>query len=654
MSPTSLARLRLYGPIIVALVIFSASYLVYSQRLREANEHVLLSVGEATWMASQVEFELQRFIVAVDDYADGFAGVGRRQVSDRLDVLWSRLPVLIEGDDSRFIRERTDVEAIVRGLEGDLHAIDGLLAAGADAKALHDAVDTRLRPRVMPLHELTLGINQIGGELHTGLQRRIASLTQNHLIALAGILGSVTILVLLLVREVRRTRRLLAEAREARQRIEHLAHHDTLTALPNRRLFQDRLEQALARWRRHGDGLALHLIDLDRFKEVNDSFGHAAGDAVLREAAQRLRACLRDADTLARIGGDELAVVQIEVTRAAEAAALAERLCEALRQPIQLGARSLRPTGSIGIALVPDDGTDAATLLRCADLALYRSKSDGRDRYAFYAAEMDRANRDRRELLADLRTAHERGQLAVHYQLRFGGDGRASCAEALLRWAHPRRGVVPAASFVPLAEESGLIVPIGRWVVETACRECAAWRRLGGPRLRVAVNLSTVQLERDDMPERIERALAAAGLAAGDLEVEITEGPLLAGDARLLDRLRQLRTRGVRVMLDSFGLGRSSLGALREMPLDGVKIAVALARSVTDPKGAAFYGGLVGLARGLGLEVVGEGAESAAQVDAMRRLGCDAVQGFHLARPEPASAIAARLARRPAPTTPVA
>jgi diguanylate cyclase (GGDEF)-like protein len=651
MSANRFSRLRLYGPIALALLIFSASYLVYSQRLREANQQVLLSVSEATWMASQAEFELQRFLVAVGDHTAGRGGVDREQLVERLELLWSRLPVLVEGEDSRFVRERTNIEAIVADLEADLRAIERLLADGVGGIELRDAVDTRLRPHVAPLHDVSLHINKIAAELHFDLQRRIGLLAQNHLVALAGILGSVAILVLLLVREVRRTQRLLAEARQARQRIEHLAHHDTLTALPNRRLFQDRLEQALARWRRHGDGLALHLIDLDRFKEVNDSFGHAAGDALLREAGQRMRACLRDADTLARFGGDEFAVVQIDVNRSSDAASLAERLCEALRAPMQLGGQSVRPSGSVGIALVPNDGAEAATLLRHADLALYRSKSDGRDRYAFYAAEMDRANRDRRRLLADLAAALEEGQLAVHYQLRFAADGRATCAEALLRWAHPERGTLPASSFVPLAEESGLIVPLGGWVIETACRDCHGWRHGGdGLRLRVAVNLSPVQLDRDDVLGRAERALAATGLLPTDLEVEIAEGPLLAGDPRLLERLGALRARGVRVLLDDFGLGRSSLGALREMPLDGVKIAVALARTVTEPRGAAFYAGLTALARGLGLEVVGEGAESAAQVEAMRRLGCDQVQGFHLAPPEPAPAIAARLARRRAST----
>jgi diguanylate cyclase (GGDEF)-like protein len=649
MTADRILKLRLYAPIVVALAIFLASYLVYSQRLREANEDVLISISEAGWMATQAEFELQRLLLAVEDHAAGRAD--RPRVVERLEILWSRLPVMVEGVDSQLIRQRTDVDALARALEAELSAIERLLATGIDAVELREAVNTRLRPYEGPMHELSLAINRLNGELHASLQNRIAQLVRNHLVALAGIFGSVALLVLLLAREIRRTQRLLAEAREARQRIEHLAHHDTLTALPNRRLFQDRLEQALARWRRHGDRLALHLIDLDRFKEINDGFGHAAGDALLRETAQRMRDCLRDADTLARIGGDEFAVVQTDIGRTADAAALAERLCEALRPPLLIAGKSLRPSGSIGIALVPDDGIDAAALLRHADLALYRSKSDGRDRYAFYTAEMDRANRDRRRLLADLAAALDGDRLALHYQLRFDPDGRPRSAEALLRWTHPERGPVPPASLVGLAEESGMIVPIGAWVIDTACRDCAAWRAAtGAPRVRVSVNLSAVQLDRDDIPARIERALAATGLAAVDLELEIAEEPLLVGELRLYERLRHLRTRGVRVLLDDFGLGRSSLGALREMPLDGVKVAVALARGVTEPDGAAFYAGVVGLAHGLGLEVVGEGAETAAQVEAMRRLGCDEVQGFHLAPPEPAAAVAARLTRRLAET----
>ena len=634
---------RRYGPIVLALAVLCAGYIYFSQRLRSANDHLLSANNEAQWMAFQTELELARLRMAADRYAFGIEPISREAVLERVDLLRSRLPLLLEGDDSHLVRHASGVEELVPKLEAELAEVERLLVSRPPGPGLGAAIDARLEPMVDPVHTMVLEVLHASSALHTEIQNGIERLSESHWVALVSILIGLAMLVALLFREILRTQRLLKEAASAERLAAELANHDALTGLPNRRLFQDRLDHAIAVARRRGGRLALHLIDLDRFKDVNDRHGHAAGDALLCAMAQRMLACLRAADTLARLGGDEFAILQLDIDGPGDVSALMTRLDAAIRQPLDIGGTVLRPTTSIGTALSPGDGDDGDTLLRHADVALYRAKSDGRDRQTFYVADMDRDERARRQLLADLEEATRRDQLTLLHQLRYAADGRPVAVEALLRWADPSRGLVPPGDFLPLVEDSALIVALGAWVLDAACRESKVWRGAHAGPPRIAVNIAGAQLVRDDLPARVEQALAQCGLTPADLEIELPESAVAAVDATMTARLEALRQRGAHILLDHFGTGHSSIGALRELPIDGIKLAGSLAADVHLPRGAALYEGMVRLAHGMGLRVVAAGVENAQQAELLRRLGCDELQGFHLAPPEAAGCLARRL-----------
>src|SRR4051794_29857443 len=420
--------------------------------------------------------------------------------------------------------------------------------------------------------------------------------------------------------------------------IHRLAHHDTLTGLPNRVLLQDRLGQALARVRREGDGVAVMLVDLDDFKGVNDTLGHVAGDRLLRLVAGRLGGAVRASDTLARLGGDEFAIAQPGLRAPESAAVLARKLLAALAAPFVLGGHELHVAASIGVALFPGDGRDADGLLKAADLALYRAKQEGRGRFRFFEAAMDAEARRRRRVERELRQALGRGELTLVYQPQLDlATGRIEGVEALARWDHPERGPVPPGEFVPVAEASGLIMPLGAWVLREACRQAAAWRR-EGLALTMAVNVSPAQLRHPDGLEAVGEALRASGLEPGVLGLEITEGVLMETFGRAADEvLRGLAARGVGLAIDDFGTGYSSLAYLRRLPARRIKVDRSFVRGIgADPEDEAVVRAIVTLGHALGKAVVAEGVETEVQLAFLRELGCDAAQGFLLARPQPA------------------
>ncbi|WP_171070270.1 sensor domain-containing phosphodiesterase [Methylobacterium terricola] len=416
------------------------------------------------------------------------------------------------------------------------------------------------------------------------------------------------------------TARKAAEAQAA-----HFARHDPLTGLPNRALFRDSLDQRLAGLRRHGGTCGLLCLDLDAFKAVNDTLGHLAGDALLREVAERIRASLRQEDLPARLGGDEFAILLGGDADPPGAAATAERLVAALREPVDLGGQEATIGVSIGIAFAPEHGLDSDTLLKRADLALYRAKSEGRNTYRYFAAAMDRAAEERRRLELDLRLALQRGEFSLHYQPVFDlAGGRIAAVEALLRWDHPARGPLAPARFLPLAEETGLVVPIGDWVLQTALRDAQALP----PGIRVVVNVAGAQLRHPDLPATVRFALAASGAAAERLELDIAEAAIGSAGGRLAD----LAALGVGLAFDDFGAGASSLGALRHLPFGRIKLDRTL---TAEPGAAGLVPAIVALATALGLEVAAKGVETDAQLDALRQAGCTGAQGFLLGRPVP-------------------
>jgi diguanylate cyclase (GGDEF)-like protein/PAS domain S-box-containing protein len=423
---------------------------------------------------------------------------------------------------------------------------------------------------------------------------------------------------------------------EAEARIITMARRDALTGLANRMVFSERLEDAAARLE-NGTGFAILCLDLDRFKEVNDTFGHPVGDALLRGVAERLQACLRETDLLARLGGDEFAIVQSGSRPRADAVALATRLIEMFEQPFHLEDQVVTVGVSVGISLAPEHGSDPDTLLKCADLALYRAKGGGRGGWSFFDEEMDLELRKRRALENDLRHAIANGELEVFFQPIVNlAHHRVSCCEALLRWKHPERGYVSPAEFIPLAEETGAIGAIGEWVLRRACREAANWPDGIG----VEVNVSAAQFRNAAVVRAVMEALTESGLPAYRLELEITESVLLTDNVATLATLHTLKRLGVRVAMDDFGTGYSSLSYLQSFPFDKIKIDQSFVRNL-DITGSSrlIVRSVVGLGRSLGMTVTAEGIETEAQMEHLRLEGCDEAQGYLFSRPVPAAGI---------------
>lgn len=454
----------------------------------------------------------------------------------------------------------------------------------------------------------------------------------------------------------------ITEQLQHQARIWHLAHHDALTDLPNRVLFQDRLQQAVAHAQRSGMLVAILFIDLDNFKDVNDALGHEFGDHLLKAVTLRLRNCTRESDTIARLGGDEFAVIQTGLDRSESAAKLAEKILEHLSAPYLLEDQEVHISASIGVTICPLDQDDPLQIVKNADMAMYRAKNTGRANYKFYKEEMNLAFQARKALERDLRKALANDELDLFYQPQVDARGDVIIgAEALLRWSHPDRGLVSPAEFVPIAEECGLIVNLGEWVLQTACRQNKIWQDLGLPRVRVAVNLSAVQFLYRDLMASVVRALETSGLDHASLELEITEGILMRETEVTIGTLRRLAELDVQIAVDDFGTGYSSMAYLKLFPVNKIKIDRTFVKEVTSDRGdAAIVSAVIGLAHGLGLTVAAEGVETLEQAVHLRAQGCDELQGYYFGRPMPAGAFQRRLAemarsqRTPTKARPVA
>jgi diguanylate cyclase (GGDEF)-like protein len=438
---------------------------------------------------------------------------------------------------------------------------------------------------------------------------------------------------------------LAAIALEHHQLTEQLAYqaqHDALTGLPNRPLFEDRLHQAIARARRSGSLVGLLYVDLDRFKLVNDTLGHAAGDTLLRQVAQRLKSCVREGDMVARIGGDEFSVVLNDLENPQDAEGVIQRILETLKQPLVLRGHELFVTTSIGISLYPTDGDEAEELLRKADNALYRGKQQGRNTYQFYTPEIDEAVHEHFRLKYHLQGAIERGELLLYYQPQFKvTSGELVGLEALLRWNHPELGLISPNKFISLAEESGLIVPFGAWVLAEACRQNQFWQQAGYPALRMAINVSILQFTRANFVETVVQALEQVRLDPKWLQLELTESLLMRNPKDTASKLSRLRTLGVVIAIDDFGTGYSSLTYLRQLPIDTLKIAQPFVGEIgvnlhNSPGDEAIITAITNLAHSLGMRVVAEGVETEQQLEFLRRIGCDEMQGFLFSQPLPA------------------
>ena len=437
--------------------------------------------------------------------------------------------------------------------------------------------------------------------------------------------------------------------REAAQQVEYLAYHDKLTGLYNRSMFSRLLEQGLTESRRYGRPLAVMFVDLDRFKNINDTLGHEAGDALLQEVAQRLKSCMRDSDTIARMGGDEFVVLLPSANDQEGLAAAAQKILGVLAQPFAIGGQEFRVTASIGISMYPGDGDDEPTLMKHADIAMYQAKEEGRNSFMFYSPAMNRHSIERLAFESSLRMALEAQQFHVHYQPKVDcRTGRMTGVEALLRWRHPELGAVSPAKFIPVAEEMGLIVPLGRWVLQTVCRQHVAWIHQGLAPLRVAVNLSARQFADDRLLDDVTSILAETGMKAVHLEVEITESMLMRQPEKAKRVLEAFKRLGIWLSVDDFGTGYSSLSNLKRFPIDTIKVDRSFVRDLpANQEDQAITDAIIGMAKTLNMSVVAEGVETHGQAHFLRDRGCDEIQGFYFSRPVAPEAIAGILQASP-------
>ncbi|TNF38902.1 MAG: GGDEF domain-containing response regulator [Gammaproteobacteria bacterium] len=431
-----------------------------------------------------------------------------------------------------------------------------------------------------------------------------------------------------------RVRRLL-KASDAERTIRHLAHHDTLTGLPNRLLFNDRIEQAISRATRNRTRFALLFIDIDHFKVINDSMGHDAGDRLLTSITMRIQQSLRRTDTIARLGGDEFAIILENIKTPEDIVVATRGLLDDLCKPLEINERDVHVSASIGIAVFPDDGDDFGSLLKHADIAMYRAKETGRNNFQFYAAEMSASAMRRLELENSLRRAIEQEQLVLFYQPKYDLKNRHCLGmEALVRWDHPEKGIIPPDEFIPLAEETGLIVRMGEWVIKKACNQLQHWQQAGYAINNLSINVSPRQFHEQDLAGLFRDVLASTGLNASDIEIELTESTLVQNQHHAREVLHQLQAMGLRIALDDFGTGYASLSYLKEFPIHTVKVDKSFVWGIpTDKQNMAIVRAITGLAAEMSLSVIAEGVETEEQIEFLKDVGCLQGQGYYWSKP---------------------
>jgi diguanylate cyclase (GGDEF)-like protein len=539
---------------------------------------------------------------------------------------------------------------------GFRRARDGYPASNLTYRERFDSWEGELAERhilatYVPVHVYEAAPVEAVLEVYSDVTELVARMERSQWTILGAVLGGMAAVYLAMQLMLARYHRLLRDKERERaaqeERIRHQAYHDSLTGLPNRASFAEHLDEAMRRAKRAGWPLGLLFLDLDNFKRVNDSLGHDAGDRLLRVAAERIRRAVREADMLFRMGGDEFTVLLEDVRGPEEAAMVAGRVLEAMAEPLQLQHHEISVTASIGIALYPRDDVVAERLLKSADTAMYRAKELGRNRYAFFAPEMNERVESQILIEAALRRALKNQEFVLYFQPRVSAaTGRATGAEALLRWRHPEWGVVEPARFVPLLEETGMVVPVGAWVLAEACRHAKAWQDAGLPPLRVSVNLSSRQFRSETLFDSVTEALRASRLQPQLLELELTESLLVENVEHAMGVMGKLKAIGTAISIDDFGTGYSSLGYLKRFPIDSLKIDKSFVRDIaTSPKDAAIVKAISALARSLGIGLIAEGVEEAWQAEFLRGRHCTEMQGFLFSRAVPPEQVVEALSR---------
>ena len=642
MTPARSIRHVLAGLCVLSVLVASAlagfGLLGMDRQLKAARnvavlEQVITNHNQAHAFIDSVRTDVLRALQAADDTNMESTGTIRSELAHHIDVLVTaiaanqRTTLPLEFHES-YERIAGLLPAFVAAGRKGVELALADPAAGAANFERFRSVFSALQA------EMDTERTRLEGDLQR--VRREASLAAKraHQMIVASLVGGIALLGLTGALAVRIAHSITSDLASSQEEAHRLALHDTLTGLPNRAFMTERLEEDLARVKREDIPLAMLCLDLDRFKQVNDTLGHSVGDVLLRAVAGRLRDCVRRSDTVARLGGDEFAIVQSPLTSLESAATLARRIVAVLSEPYDLGEHQVIIGASVGVSLAPDDAMNAESLLKMADMALYRAKADGRGTYCFFEPEMDSRLQGRRRLELDLRQAVGLQEFELYYQPIIDmPSGRICAMEALVRWRHRERGLVLPGQFIPLAEETGLIVPIGTSVLRQACLHAAAW---SGP-IRVAVNVSAAQFKGSGLVDAVADALAEAGLPPERLELEITESALLVDANATLTILRELRAMGVRIAMDDFGTGYSSLGYLRSFPFDKIKIDQSFVRDIeTSPDCKAIVRAVTSLGSNLGIVTTAEGVETMAQLDQLRIEGCDQVQGYLFSRPVPA------------------
>jgi len=613
------------GAFLVAAVYISVLVVQRQGTLRQ------ISLYNPAWEAGQATSEFMRLEHRLANFTNAGSGVDREEVELRYEILRGRAQILNEGSFKDLLQSNPEHRATLREFQDKIAAVQPLIdELDRQPQGAQEALRI-LAPLEAPLAQLASAAHNHGAAL---VQKDQQELIRLHW-AFSGIAGSLILLGVILILLLDRHNRLLASAH---QELHALAHQDALTGLPNRVVLRNQLEHALAGLKPQGCTIAVSYLDLDHFKDVNDSFGHETGDELLKAVAERLRDCIpahegQVRNLISRFGGDEFAILQTGISKPSESAALAARIVEAMRAPFSVNGQEIFIGTSIGIALAQGHVTPSQ-ILKHADMALYHAKADGRGTFRFFEQEMDVQLQARRVLEVDLRKAATNGEFELFYQPQINiNDNEIGGYEALLRWHHPERGLVPPAEFIPVIEDTGLIVPLGDWILEQACREAAQWPR----NIHVAVNLSPVQFRSRGLVQSVSRALALSGLAPSRLELEITESVLLQDNEATVSMLHQLRRLGVRIAMDDFGTGYSSLSYLRSFPFDKIKIDQSFVREMSQRADClAIVQSVANLGSSLGMPTVAEGIETEEQLRQIQAAGCTDAQGYYFGRPMPA------------------
>ena len=597
-----------------------------------------ISAYNPAWEASQAASEFIRLEHRLAQVERPDSGVDKDEVELRYDILAGRVHMLNEGDFHELLRRDPEHQVTLRGLEKALTSIEPLIKE-LDRPGTVRKIMEVLQPFEGSLSQIASTALMYGSEV---IRRDQQELIRLHWV-FSAIAASLILIGIVLIALLNRHNRLLGRAH---QELHVLAHQDALTGLPNRVVLREKLEQALAGMRPQGRTVSVSYLDLDHFKDVNDSFGHETGDELLKAVADRLRACIPPGEgqvrnLISRFGGDEFAILQTGIRRPEESAALASRVVQALQEPFSVNGQEIFIGTSIGIALAQRH-MNSSQILKNADMALYHAKADGRGTFRFFEPEMDAQLQARRVLEVDLRKAIGNGEFELFYQPQINIEANEIGGfEALLRWHHPERGLVPPAEFIPVIEDTGLISPLGDWIIEEACREAASWPR----DINVAVNLSPIQFRNRGLVQSVIRALAVSGLAPHRLELEITESVLLQDSETTVSTLHQLRRLGVRIAMDDFGTGYSSLSYLRSFPFDKIKIDQSFVREMSQRTDClAIVQSVASLGASLGMPTVAEGIETEDQLRQIQAAGCTDAQGYYFGRPKPARELVHTLA----------